>query len=96
MIFEDANKKYEIEFRMLRNDKYPTFTFTMIKPVNVSGLFQDNDIKKHANADVTGINFSSISKVSKALNQKSGVFVSLSEEAINFVRESAEQELPSK
>lgn len=94
MMFEDAKKKYEIEFTGIENingHSTPRFKLTLFKPVKAESGFDIHDIKTEKG--VTGIKFSQYSNIAKAYKFKGDVLSSMRPEALDFIRNTHENEL---
>lgn len=94
MQFEDTTKKYEIEFRFIRNKKInpvPAFEIKMIKPITASAMFSVDDIESQQGH--IGIKVNKYSDIAKKIKSKKDVLIVVAPEAIEYIKENNIKEL---
>lgn len=94
MQFKDAKKEYEITFEGIRNKgcgSTPMFKYSLSKPIRADGRFDINDIREIKG--ITGIRFVHGGEISKKLNPKGDVLLSVTPDALEFIQKTHEEEL---
>ncbi len=95
MMYKDTTKEYEIEFSDIKNVSgkiTPSFSFRMSSPFQATGSFSLSDIKTEKGH--TGIQFSKYSGFAKTVCKgKQSVLVSISSEAIDYIKEVTKSEI---